>query len=95
VVALILAFILPGCWSGAPVENGVALSSSTTEEGGEKHEGPSEVQVVRVRARPPESPPATVAAAPKQELVARHAPARPASVAPKLHPSRFSVRRLQ
>lgn len=95
-VVLILVFILPGCWSGAAVANGTSLSSTTTEEGGEKREDPSEVQVVRVRARPPvPPPPAVVVSAPKQEPVMRPAPTLLASVAPKPHPSRFSVRRLQ
>lgn len=94
-MALILIFILPGCWSGESQENGAALSSSTPEEGAEKREEPSEVQPVRARTRPPAPPSATLASKPAQEPAAHHAPARLASVASKPHPSRFSVRRLQ
>lgn len=94
-VALFLVFLLPGCWAGAPLENGTALSSSTTEEGGEKLELETKVQVVRTRARLLVPPPAVVATAPKQRPVTHQASTLLASVAPKPHPSRFSVRRQQ
>jgi ABC-type uncharacterized transport system auxiliary subunit len=94
-VALFLIFVLAGCWSGAPVENDTAFSSSPTEEGGEKHGHETEVHVARPRARLLEPPPAAVVTAPKQKPITCQAPTLLASVAPKPHPSRLSVRRQQ
>ena len=97
-IALILIFILPGCWSGVlagPLENETAPFSSTTDEESEKHKLENEASLARSRVRPPEPPSGAVATAPKQKPVTHQASTLLASVAPKSHPSRFSVRRLQ
>lgn len=100
-VAVLLILVLSGCWSAvmsaSPLDNSSDPVPSPPDEEREKQESESEgeAQVVRVRVRPPEPPQAAVATAPKQKPVTYPASTRLASVAPKSHPSRFSVRRLQ
>jgi hypothetical protein len=97
-VALILIctwFIWSGALAGV-LESETALSSSTKDAESGKLEVEGEVKIVRARLRPPEpSSAAAVATAPKQKPVTYQASTLLASVAPKSHPSRFSVRRLQ
>lgn len=98
-VVLLLIFIVPGCWAGAlagTLETETAPLSSTTDEESKKYELEDEIPIVRTRVRPP-SPPsaAAVATIPRQKPVTHRTSTLLASVAPKSHPSRFSVRRLQ
>jgi len=100
-VALILIFLVPGGWTGAlagTLEREPAPLSSTPDEESEKHEKQElldEIQIVRARVRSPESPQAAATMAPKQRPVTHQASTLLTSVAPKSHPSRFSVRRQQ
>jgi len=99
-VALLLTFILPVCWAGVlagtlETETETAPSSSTTDEESEKYELEDEIQIVRTLMRLPRPPSAAAATTPKQKPVAHRASTLLASVAPKSHPLRLSVRRQQ
>jgi hypothetical protein len=114
-VAVLLIFVLSGCWSAAlaaslPDNSSDPLSSTPDEENEKQENGKQENEkqenererererereIAPTRVRPPEPPQAAVATAPKQKPVTHRASTLLASVAPKSHPSRFSVRRLQ
>lgn len=98
-VALLLIVIVPVCWAGVlagtlETETETAPSSSTTDEESEKYELEDEFQIVRTLMRLPR-PPSAAATTPKQKPVAHRASTLLASVAPKSHPLRLSVRRQQ
>jgi hypothetical protein len=98
-IAAFLVFILPACWSGALarsfLEQGTAPSSSNTNEEHEEREPQEELQAARRSVRPPRPTPAKIATAPQQKPLTYQSSTLLASVAPKSHPSRFSVRRQQ
>ena len=97
-LSLFLVFVLPACWSGALtrawVELGQGPSSNNTNEEREEREHSEEGDAARLSTRPPAEASAKIAEGPRA-APPRQLPVRLASVAPKLHPSRFSERRLR
>jgi len=102
-VAAFLIVLVPGCWAWALLENGAFSSSddpdAQDEDGEDGEDGdPRELQGEaqgHTGARALEPPPAEVATAPRQRPVTHRASTLLASVAPKSHPLRLSVRRQQ
>lgn len=101
-MTLFLVLVLPACWYGALTQawltNAQGPSSSNSYEERDEHEERDEQQKVVHRSAPPTPPQSSPQPSPSLALVgvivSRTAPAITASVAPQLHPSQFSVRRL-
>jgi hypothetical protein len=98
-IAAFLVFILPACWSGALaqafLESRTAPSSSNSNEEHEEREPEEELQAARRSVRPPRPTPAELTTAPQQKSATYQSSALLASVGPKAHPARLSVRRQQ
>lgn len=98
VIALFLVLMLPACWYGALsrayVAGTSAPSSSNNNEEREEHEERKEEELTAFASPPP--PPETAARSFETTRVALVLlnPTVKTSVAPKLHVSQFSVRRL-
>jgi hypothetical protein len=97
-LAMFLVLVLPACWFGALARaqalDRAAPSSSNNNEEREEHEGRESEPREAFGQRPPRS------SAPARDASRRAAtpvlePTRLASVAPAVHPSRFSERRLR
>ncbi len=98
VIALFLVLVLPACWYGAlsraNIAGRTAPSSSNNNEEREEHEERKEDELTAFGS-PPSPPPlaARTFEATRVALVS-NSPTVKTSVAPKLHVSQFSVRRL-
>lgn len=96
-LSLFLVFVLPICWSGAMTrafaDRAQSPSNSNSNEEREEREQGEEITAARPAAQPPTEAPLVIVAA--RRTLAHHEEAILASVAPKLHPSRFSERRLR
>src|SRR5688572_29472281 len=96
-LTLFMVLVLPSCWYGTLQRAIVAsdIPANGNEEERDEHEQEQHKEEVDRRTSPPPQtapapiahPPITSAAAPSRAVVA--------SVAPPVHPSRFSVRRQQ
>jgi hypothetical protein len=96
-LALFLVFVLPACSSGAKqrafAERGLPLSTSSNEEREERDH--CEEHKAACEASLPESDLPHYAEIETAHVVVHRAPTLVASVAAKLHPSRFSERSLR
>lgn len=97
-MALFLVLVLPACWYGALsrawIERSQGPSSANSNEEREEHQERDEHRVVGLGTPPPPRPRPRPRSSVRLASVSRAAPAIVASVAPRLHPSVFSVRRL-
>lgn len=97
VLSLFLVFVLPICWSGAMTrafaDRAQGPSNSNSNEEREEREQGEEITAARPAAQPPTEATLLVVETPRP--LAHHDEEILASVAPKLHPSRFSERRLR
>ena len=97
-MALFLVFVLPACWSGAMqrawAERGQPPSTSNTNEEREERDHCEEHEAVRISSPPQARPPLRLEVAARIAAV-HYTLAIAQSVAPKLHPSVFSERRLR
>lgn len=96
-LSLFLVFMLPACCSGAMTrawtELGQGPHSNNTNEERDEHAQTEASEEARMAARPDFDPPSRVVDAPRI-TPAYHGKTLVASVAPSLHPSRFSERSL-
>ena len=98
IVSLFLVFVLPVCWATAMtqawVERGQGPSSNNnTNEEREEREIVEDGELAQVGTRPAE--PDLVELAPSAPRTPYRVRPLRVSIAPKLHPSQFSVKRLQ
>jgi hypothetical protein len=98
-LALFMVLVLPACWYGALARAqslGIAApSSSNNNEERDEHEE-REIEVADAAGQRPPVPRPEPEPAERRHVVAPAlAPTRLASVAPPVHPSRFSERRLR